>query len=65
MWGLHIWGDTDATTSWESPLMPSGTDDFGLFWDIKMHHGGTAQFIVHQGDVKVCFDYYLCLHLWL
>jgi hypothetical protein len=57
MWGLHVWGDTDVTTSWESPLVPSGRDDFGVFWDIKMPQGGTAQFIVHQGDVKVCLRY--------
>lgn len=53
-WGLHIWGDVKDSTSWESPLLPSGTDGFGSYWDINMQHGDNLHFLVHQGQLKDC-----------
>ncbi len=52
-WGLHVWEDTEESVEWTSPLEPTGEDDFGAFWDIKL----TAKpvkigFIIHRGDSK-------------
>lgn len=52
-WGLHVWEDADESVTWTSPLKPAGTDDFGLWWDVKLK--APAQkvgFIVHKGDTK-------------
>ncbi len=55
-WGLHLWGDAihpDEVTDWEEPKLPTGTDDFGLYWDIAIVDASQAvNFIIHRGDEK-------------
>ncbi|KAI5056353.1 hypothetical protein GOP47_0028171 [Adiantum capillus-veneris] len=53
-WGLHVWGAVKAPTSWESPLFPSGEDDFGVYWDIEGYSDDNLNFLVHQGNLKDC-----------
>ena len=55
-WGLHLWGDAiDPTeaTQWPSPKLPTGTDDYGAYFEIKLADPTKAvNFIVHKGDAK-------------
>lgn len=52
-WTLHVWEDTSETVSWEAGLEPTGTDDFGVYWDVGLVEGAqTLGFIIHQGDEK-------------
>ncbi len=52
-WGLHAWEDTEESIEWTSPLPPTGRDDFGLYWDLKLKDGAErVGFIVHKGDTK-------------
>jgi len=52
-WGLHVWGDTEESVEWTSPLGPTGRDDFGLYWDVRLADGAErVGFIVHRGDTK-------------
>ncbi len=55
-WGLHLWGDglaDGAGTAWDQPLPPTGTDDFGVFWDVPLRDPQAAlNFIIHRGDTK-------------
>ena len=53
-WGLHIWGPTavDGIT-WASPLLPTGYDDYGIYWIIDMQpDADNLEYIVHKGDRK-------------
>ena len=52
-WGLHVWGDTNESVEWTSPLPPSGRDEYGLYWDLGLKDGAeSVGFIVHKGDTK-------------
>ncbi len=55
-WGLHLWGDAiDPTeaTQWASPKLPTGADDYGAYFEIKLADPTKpVNFIVHKGDVK-------------
>jgi pullulanase len=54
-WGLHVWGPTPlvSSVSWESPLSPNATDDFGLYWDVALDEGAEyLNYIIHNGDEK-------------
>jgi pullulanase-type alpha-1,6-glucosidase len=55
-WGLHLWGEAihpDEGTQWDTPKPPTGTDDFGLYWDISIIDATQAvNFIIHRGDEK-------------
>jgi pullulanase-type alpha-1,6-glucosidase len=53
-WGLHLWGDGIANpTDWGSPMMPTGTDAFGAYWNVALNDPTKAvNFIVHNGDTK-------------
>ena len=55
-WGLHLWGDAiDPTeaTQWATPKMPTGTDDYGVYFEIKLANlTKPVTFIVHKGDTK-------------
>lgn len=52
-WGLHVWGPTTETVTWESPLQPAGQDDYGIYWTVKMQADATLlNYIVHKGDEK-------------
>ena len=55
-WGLHLWGDAvDPTeiTQWGAPKLPTGTDDYGATFEIKLADPTKpVNFIVHKGDAK-------------
>ncbi|MBU0512198.1 MAG: pullulanase-type alpha-1,6-glucosidase [Chloroflexi bacterium] len=53
-WGLHIWGPTAvAGVTWTSPLLPAGTDEYGIYWVIDMQaNADNLEYIVHKGDQK-------------
>jgi len=52
-WGLHVWGDTNESVEWTSPLPPNGRDEYGLYWDLSLKDGAeSVGFIVHKGDTK-------------
>ncbi len=52
-WGLHVWEDTEESVEWASPLPPTGEDDYGLYWDIRLTDGAKkVGFIIHKGDSK-------------
>ncbi|KAH9326336.1 hypothetical protein KI387_006514, partial [Taxus chinensis] len=51
-WGLHAWGDINVQTLWEKPLSAAGSDDFGMFWDVRVKPEGVLNFIIHKGETK-------------
>ncbi|SMB79740.1 pullulanase-type alpha-1,6-glucosidase [Deinococcus hopiensis] len=52
-WGLHVWEDTTATVDWAKPLVQSGKDDFGAYFDIPLKpNAQQLGLIVHKGDTK-------------
>ncbi|BFI23877.1 pullulanase [Marchantia polymorpha subsp. ruderalis] len=51
-WGLHVWGDAEYCTPWESPLVARGLDDFGSYWDVDCVEGGKVYFLIHTGRDK-------------
>lgn len=54
-WGLHVWGDVAEPTGWDSALVPTGSDDYGVFWSLLLpSNAASAGFLVHRGDDKDC-----------
>jgi len=55
-WGLHLWGDAidpSEGTDWTDPKKPTGTDDYGIFWDVVLQDPAQpVNFIIHRGDNK-------------
>jgi pullulanase len=52
-WGLHVWDDTTESAEWQSPLVPTGRDGYGLYWDIGLaEQAKKVGFIIHKGDAK-------------
>ncbi|MGI5245994.1 pullulanase-type alpha-1,6-glucosidase [Dactylosporangium sp. CA-139066] len=52
-WGLHVWTGAANGTDWGSPLMPSGTDAFGVKFTVPLADNATLlNYIVHKGDTK-------------
>ena len=52
-WTLHVWEDTSESVTWETGLEPTGTDDFGAYWDVGLQDGADLLgFIVHRGEEK-------------
>ncbi len=53
-WGLHAWGTGfgGKTVDWNQPLSPSGTSQYGVYWDIPFRGAGNIKFIIHKGDQK-------------
>ncbi|MDK2123943.1 pullulanase-associated domain-containing protein [Parachitinimonas caeni] len=55
-WGLHIWKSPNiGLVGWGSPMMPTGTDDFGPYWHLKLSDFGSSgqvNYIIHKGDSK-------------
>ncbi|WP_221090392.1 pullulanase-type alpha-1,6-glucosidase [Deinococcus aquaedulcis] len=52
-WGLHAWEDTTAQVEWTKPLAQTGTNSFGVYWDVPMKTDWKKlNFIVHKGDEK-------------
>lgn len=42
--------------SWASPLMPTGKDGYGVYWQVKANEfrNGKYNYIIHKGDAKDC-----------
>jgi uncharacterized membrane protein len=56
-WGLHVWAGSDSEMTWEEPLSPSGTDDFGIFFEVSLADGASGLgYILHNGDEKDLWD---------
>lgn len=53
-WGLHLWtGSAEPGITWGTPLMPTGTDAFGVFWKVRLTPNATQlAYIIHKGDEK-------------
>ncbi len=52
-WGLHVWDGAATGTDWASPLAPTGTDAYGVFWKVPLAAGAPAlKYIIHKGDTK-------------
>ncbi|WP_104991150.1 pullulanase-type alpha-1,6-glucosidase [Deinococcus sp. NW-56] len=52
-WGLHVWEGAKTPTEWAKPLPQTGTNSFGVYWDVPMKDGWQKlNFIVHKGDEK-------------
>lgn len=53
-WGLHVWEDAaEPDVTWANPLQPAGTDDFGIFWKVRLKDNPVKlNYIVHKGDTK-------------
>lgn len=53
-WGLHVWGHAESPTEWDSPLAPTGLDEYGVYWEVDAVANGELRFVVHDGDAKDC-----------
>jgi glycosidase/fibronectin type 3 domain-containing protein len=52
-WGLHVWGAAAQETLWTAPLAPTGSDDFGLYWEVPLRaDADELGFIIHNGETK-------------
>ncbi|CAN5903445.1 hypothetical protein BH24DEI2_BH24DEI2_11230 [soil metagenome] len=50
---LHVWEDTTEEVTWENGLEVTGTDDYGVYWDVSLKDDAQKLgFIVHNGDEK-------------
>ncbi len=50
---LHVWEDTTEEVTWENGLEVSGSDDYGVYWDVSLTDDAQRLgFIVHKGDEK-------------
>jgi hypothetical protein len=59
-WGVHLWKSPNMPLpdiEWPNPMMPSGKNDFGVYWvvDLSEFNTGTkaqVNYIIHKGDIK-------------
>ena len=57
-WGLHAWknpGIPIPGVEWAKPLMPTGKNDFGVFWSMDQADfgsSGVVNYILHKGETK-------------
>ncbi len=52
-WGLHIWDGAKTPTEWTKPLPQTGTNSYGVYWDVPTVEGWTKlNFIIHKADEK-------------
>ena len=56
-WGAHLWKDGGTPVpgvDWQKPVPPSGKNDFGVYWTIKLDDfvKGRVNYIIHKGDSK-------------
>jgi hypothetical protein len=60
-WGLHVWEELPGKqqrllmgVTWQSPLEPSGADDYGAYWTLNDtgFRNGRVPFIIHNGDIR-------------
>jgi hypothetical protein len=56
-WGIHVWAGYEGEMSWEEPLPPAGSDDFGIYFEIPVAAGAEGLgYIIHRGDEKDLWD---------
>jgi hypothetical protein len=56
-WGVHVWTGYEGEVFWEEPLPPSGSDDFGIYFEIPAAAGAEGLgYIIHRGDEKDLWD---------
>ncbi|MCB9128551.1 MAG: pullulanase-type alpha-1,6-glucosidase [Ardenticatenales bacterium] len=65
-WGLHVWNGAVNPTSWPEPIPPSGTDLFGVYYQVPLVEDATElAYILHRGDEKdLPDDQFLNLNQW-
>ncbi|CAD5366238.1 Pullanase-associated domain-containing protein [Rubrivivax sp. A210] len=57
-WGAHLWKYPSFPLEgieWGKPMPPSGTNDFGVFWQVDLAafgSTGSVNYIIHKGDIK-------------
>ncbi|WP_240506517.1 pullulanase-type alpha-1,6-glucosidase [Thermoactinospora rubra] len=52
-WGLHVWAGAATPTEWNAPLMPAGSDRFGVYYRVPLAAGAKSlSYIIHRGDTK-------------
>lgn len=59
-WGVHLWKSPNMPLpdiEWPNPMMPTGKNDFGVFWHVKADEFDTGSkrtvnYIIHKGDIK-------------
>jgi hypothetical protein len=59
-WGVHLWKSPNMPLpdiEWPNPMMPTGTNKFGVFWQVKKEEFQTGSkcwvnYIIHKGDIK-------------
>lgn len=57
-WGVHLWKNPGIPLEgieWQKPMMPTGKNDFGIFWLADLSAFGssrTVNYIVHKGETK-------------
>ena len=59
-WGVHLWKSPNMPLpdiEWPNPMMPTGTNDFGVFWhadyeEFKTGSKAQVNYIIHKGDIK-------------
>jgi hypothetical protein len=47
-----VFGGAAQETVWAEPLLPTGQDEFGCYWDVPVTQGVDLECIVHRGDEK-------------
>jgi uncharacterized membrane protein len=56
-WGLHVWHGYEGETAWEEPLQPAGSDDFGIYFEVRVHADAQGlAYVLHRGDEKDLWD---------
>ena len=57
-WGVHLWKNPGIPlpgVEWQKPMMPTGKDDFGVYFHAdfaEFGSSGNVNYIVHKGDNK-------------
>jgi glycosidase len=52
-WGLHVWTGAAAEPPWTDPVRPSGSDVFGIEFNVDLTDGADQlAYILHRGDTK-------------
>ena len=59
-WGVHLWKSPNMPLpdiEWPNPMMPTGTNDFGVYWHADLEEFNTGSksqvnYIIHKGDIK-------------
>lgn len=56
-WGIHVWTGYEGEVTWEESLDPTGSDDFGIYFEVPVAEGaGGLAYIIHNGDEKDLAD---------